>query len=97
MKNNSLPFVGIMMASLIVVSLAGGQCPVGGCGSGDSSWQESAQAFISSDVPIVGLKQNQNLSREASRQASQLAELLNQHQNTMFQKSVRTMFSLYPE
>ena len=61
MNNNSLPFLGIMMAALILISLAGGQCPVGGCGgSGDSSWQESAQAFLSSDVPILGLKQNQN-------------------------------------
>ena len=60
MKNNSLPFLGIMMAALILVSFASGQCPVGGCGSGDSSWQESAQAFLSSDVPILGLKQNQN-------------------------------------
>ena len=60
MKNNSHSFLGIILATSIVISLAGGQCPVGGCGSGDSSWQESAQAFLSSDVPLVGMKQNQN-------------------------------------
>jgi thiosulfate/3-mercaptopyruvate sulfurtransferase len=60
MKDNFHQVLGTMLATLIMISLAGGQCPAGGCGSGDLSWQESAQAFLSSDAPIVGMKQNQN-------------------------------------
>jgi thiosulfate/3-mercaptopyruvate sulfurtransferase len=33
---------------------------VGGCGGGDDAWAASAQSFIGSDAPIVGVSQNQD-------------------------------------
>lgn len=60
MKIYLLPFLGFIMTALLLISQADGSaCSVGGCG-GDESWTESAQSFLSSDVPIVGLTQNQS-------------------------------------
>src|SRR5512137_2996036 len=38
----------------------GSSCSVGGCGGGGESWTASAQAFMDSDVPLVGESGNQN-------------------------------------
>ena len=55
-----LAFLGSMIAALLLISLAGGVCSVGGCGGGDDAWAASAQSFIGSDAPIVGVSQNQD-------------------------------------
>lgn len=47
------------MAALLLIPLGVGVCYVGGCSGGEESWTESAQAFISSDVPLMGLSQIQ--------------------------------------
>lgn len=61
MKIYLLPFLGFIMTALLLISQADGSaCSVGGCGGGDESWTTSAQSFLSSDVPIVGLTQNQD-------------------------------------
>ncbi|HPT19660.1 MAG TPA: hypothetical protein PLJ25_06315, partial [Methanothrix sp.] len=51
----------MLMAAFASLCLPVGQaaCPVGGCGSGGESWTDSAQAFINSDVPIVGVTSGQ--------------------------------------
>jgi thiosulfate/3-mercaptopyruvate sulfurtransferase len=49
-----------MIAALLVISLAGGVCTVGGCSGGDDAWAASAQSFIGSDAPISGASQNQD-------------------------------------
>ena len=50
------------MAALFLATQGGGACYVGGCSGGEESWTESAQSFISSDVPLVGLSQSQRAS-----------------------------------
>ncbi len=66
MKIDLLSFLGFIMTALLLMSLADGACSVGGCGGGDESWTASAQSFISSDAPIVGLAQNQNANVPAT-------------------------------
>lgn len=51
----------IVAAFALIIALtihAQAGCSVGGCGSGSDSWLESAQAFMSSDVPLVGVTGN---------------------------------------
>lgn len=53
---SSLPFLFLILIAVSASApLAQGSCSVGGCGSGSDSWLESAQAFMSSDVPLVGV------------------------------------------
>lgn len=60
MKIYLLSFLGFIMAASLLMSQAeGSACSVGGCIGGES-WTASAQSFLSSDVPIVGVTQNQN-------------------------------------
>lgn len=70
-----LPF---LLSILIVVSAsappAQASCSVGGCGSGSDSWLESAQAFMSSDVPLMGLtgaSSSNSISSSSSFRAGQ--------------------------
>ena len=59
MKTGLFSFSAIIMLAFSVAGVQGA-CPVGGCGGGGESWTASAQAFINSDVPIVGVTSNQN-------------------------------------
>ncbi|HPS91615.1 MAG TPA: rhodanese-like domain-containing protein [Methanothrix sp.] len=53
---SSLPFLlSILIAICASAPSAQASCSVGGCGSGSDSWLESAQAFMNSDVPLVGV------------------------------------------
>ena len=60
MKVGLLFFLAIIIATFAMTSWAEGGCSVGGCGGGGESWTESAQAFMNSDVPLVGVTGNQN-------------------------------------
>ncbi len=60
MKVSSLLIPAIIIAASSLVPWAQGGCSVGGCGGGEESWTASAQAFINSDVPLVGATGNQN-------------------------------------
>ena len=60
MKVSLLFFLAIIIAASTMTSWAEGGCSVGGCGGGGESWTESAQAFMNSDVPLVGVTGNQN-------------------------------------
>jgi thiosulfate/3-mercaptopyruvate sulfurtransferase len=60
MKIGLLSFLAIIAAMLAMSTWAQGGCNVGGCGGGDDSWAASAQSFMNSDAPIVGLTYNQN-------------------------------------
>lgn len=60
MKVSSLFFLAIIIAASAMIQWAQGGCSVGGCGGGGESWTESAQAFMNSDVPLVGVTGNQN-------------------------------------
>ncbi len=65
----SWPFFPLLLSILIVVSASApvqASCSVGGCGSGSDSWLESAQAFMSSDVPLVGVTGDSNSNRISS-------------------------------
>lgn len=67
---SGLPSLPILLSILIVVSAsapsAQASCSVGGCGSGSDSWLESAQAFMSSDVPLVGVVGDQSANSISS-------------------------------
>ena len=60
MKVGLLFFLAIIIAASAMTSWAEGGCSVGGCGGGGESWTASAQAFMNSDVPLVGVTGNQN-------------------------------------
>lgn len=47
-------FLGIALTIIALLSYADAACPSGGCGAGSGNWEATAQAFLSSDVPIVG-------------------------------------------
>jgi len=51
-----------MLVAMILMPSAGAVCPLGGCGSsGNDAWLQSAQDFLSSDVPLVGLSQEKSV------------------------------------
>ena len=66
MKISSLFFLAIIIAASAMTPWAQGGCSVGGCGGGGESWTASAQAFINSDVPLVGVTGNQNTNSFSS-------------------------------
>ncbi|MBP7071206.1 MAG: hypothetical protein KBA97_09035 [Methanothrix sp.] len=56
MMSRLLCLLAFLVASSAIDPTADAACSVGGCGSGDDSWLTSAQSFISSDVPLVGVR-----------------------------------------
>ncbi|MDD1749460.1 MAG: hypothetical protein LUO89_06245, partial [Methanothrix sp.] len=60
MKIGLLFFLAIIMAASAMIPWAQAGCSVGGCGGGEESWTASAQAFIDSDVPLVGVSSSQS-------------------------------------
>ena len=54
-KEKLVILAAILILSLAATPLSDSACSVGGCGSGEDSWLTSAQSFISSDVPLVGV------------------------------------------
>jgi len=60
-KKDLLIFLGIMLTAVLLMPSAGANCPPGGCGSGNDYWQESAQDFMNSDVPLVGVSQDKSM------------------------------------
>jgi len=59
--------LGTALVTVALLSYADAACPTGGCGSGDSDadWEASAQAFLSSDVPMVEMSP-QDIPEESS-------------------------------
>jgi len=55
MMSRLICLLAFLVASSGIVPTADAACSVGGCGSGEDSWLTSAQSFISSDVPLVGV------------------------------------------
>ncbi len=55
-KHSLLCLAAILILLSALSSQADSACSVGGCGSGEDSWLTSAQSFISSDVPLVGVR-----------------------------------------
>ncbi len=53
-------FLAIIIAASELVTNSQAGCSVGGCGGGSDSWLESAQTFMNSDVPLVGVAGNKN-------------------------------------
>ncbi|MGB5101368.1 MAG: rhodanese-like domain-containing protein [Methanothrix sp.] len=66
MKVGLLFFLATIIAASAMTSWVQGDCSVGGCGGGEESWTESAQAFMNSDVPLVGVTGNQNTNSFSS-------------------------------
>lgn len=54
MGSKLLIFLGIALMITALLSYADAQCPPGGCGGNSQDWDATAQAFLSSDVPMVG-------------------------------------------
>jgi thiosulfate/3-mercaptopyruvate sulfurtransferase len=88
----------IMLAILLVFSVAGvqGACPVGGCSAGGESWTASAQAFINSDVPIVGVVSNHNTkSSSFSSRSFQAGQTVGTAINKTVNRTVPTLTGVY--
>lgn len=50
--------LGFIFIAFTLAAFSSAKCPASGCGSGSGeSWEASAQAFIKSDVPLVGVSQ----------------------------------------
>jgi thiosulfate/3-mercaptopyruvate sulfurtransferase len=74
MKIIQLCFLTIALLSPAMIPWAAGGCSVGGCGgSGDESWLTSAQTFIDSDVPLVGVSASASAGSDAAYSRSFLA------------------------
>ncbi len=54
-KRIPIYLLAFLIALSAMNSTVDAACSVGGCGGGDDSWLASAQSFISSDVPLVGV------------------------------------------
>jgi thiosulfate/3-mercaptopyruvate sulfurtransferase len=48
--------LGIVFVALFLMTSSSAKCPASGCG-GVGNWEDSAQAFLNSDVPLVGTNQ----------------------------------------
>lgn len=61
MNKNLLIILWIAYAALLLPQFAHASCPPGGCGSGVDYWMNSAQDFINTDAPIVGVRQESDV------------------------------------
>lgn len=65
--------LGIVFVALFLTASVSAKCPASGCGAGaGENWEASAQAFINSDVPLVGtnqIDQAKNTSFKAGNEA----------------------------
>jgi thiosulfate/3-mercaptopyruvate sulfurtransferase len=98
MKVSLLFFLAIIIAASALVPWAQGGCSVGGCGGGGESWTESAQAFINSDVPLVGVTENRNtnsLSTGSFRAGQPAGEAVNKTVNRTVPVSVPSISGVY--
>ncbi len=60
-KISLLFYLAILIVTFSITQYAEcAPCAVGGCGAGGESWTASAEAFMNSDVPLVGVTGNQN-------------------------------------
>jgi thiosulfate/3-mercaptopyruvate sulfurtransferase len=74
MKIILLSVLTIALVSPVMIPWAAGSCSVGGCGSsGDESWMTSAQTFIDSDVPLVGVTASASAGSDVAYSRSFLA------------------------
>lgn len=67
-----LIFLGTALMIAASLSYADAACPPGGCGSGTDDWAPTAQAFLNSDVPIVG-QGMEDMARGSSLKVGQAA------------------------
>jgi thiosulfate/3-mercaptopyruvate sulfurtransferase len=68
MSRNWMIVSCIFLLSLALISCAGASCPPGGCGSSaNDDWESSAQDFLKSDVPAVGVSQTYNMMDSSFR------------------------------
>jgi len=61
MNKDLLIILLVACAALLWLPLASAVCPPGGCGAGVDYWENSAQDFISTDAPIVGVTQDSEM------------------------------------
>ena len=101
MKISSLSFLAIIIAASAMTQWAdGAPCPAGGCGGGEESWTASAQAFVNSDVPIVGVAANQNAKSSSFNSGSfragqPVVEAINKTVNSTIPISVPNVSGVY--
>jgi thiosulfate/3-mercaptopyruvate sulfurtransferase len=46
--------LGFILVALALMASSSAKCPPSGCGGSGGNWEASAQAFLNSDVPLVG-------------------------------------------
>jgi len=68
MNKDLLVLLEVVLIAMLLMPLAGAVCSLGGCcGSGNDDWQKSAQNFLTSDVPLVGLNQSNSVQTSSFR------------------------------
>jgi len=100
MKIGLLSFLAIIIAALAMTPWAEGGCSVGGCGGGDDSWAASAQSFMNSDAPLVGVTANQNtksssFSSGSFRAGQPVGEAVNKTVNNTVPSSIPSLSGVY--
>jgi len=98
MKIGLLSFLAIIIAALVMTTWAEGGCSVGGCGGGDDSWAASAQSFMNSDAPLVGVTANQNTNSFSSgsfRAGQPVGEAVNKTVNNTVPSSIPSLSGVY--
>lgn len=69
-RPDMLCLLAFLISSSIILSSViqpvQGACSVGGCGGEDNSWLASAQSFIGSDVPLVGVRAGATANSDAA-------------------------------
>ncbi len=68
--------LGIVFMAFALMASTSAKCPASGCGGG-GNWEASAQAFLNSDVPLVGtnqIDQAKNSSFKAGNEAENRAQ-----------------------
>ena len=99
-KISSLFFLAIIIAASAMTQwVDGAPCSAGGCGGGES-WTESAQAFMNSDVPLVGVTGNQNtesssLSSGSFPAGQPVGGAINKTVNSTIPSSVASVSGVY--
>lgn len=91
-------FLAIIIASSALVPHAQAGCSVGGCGSGSDSWLESAQTFMNSDVPLVGVTGNKNtnsISTGSFRAGQPTGEAVTKSVNSTESSTVSSINGVY--
>lgn len=89
--------LGFLVLALTIIGPSSAKCTASGCGGSGANWEASAQAFLSSDVPLAGISLTDQ-SKETSFKAGDAAKDESQNEATSAdnnQKKTQTLQTDY--